>query len=270
MFRRSFVAALLATLGLAATTLPTARADEAGNALARQVRDRPIGKDSYTEGQMILIEQGHTPRARRMRTYQLEPREDEQWTLIRFLEPTDIADTGLLTLDHADADTDQWVFLPAVKKARRIPADRRGGNFVGSDLIYEDLRDRKVEQDTHTITGEELVGKAMCKVLESVPVDAKNSEYSKRISWVHPQTLVALRVDFYQGGSEPVKRMEVKRLQKVQGFWTILETEITDLKTRHSTRMLAESVRYDVGLPESMFNQGVLEDPVQERTLYKP
>ena len=244
-------------------------ADEAGNALAQQVRDRPTGKDSVTAGSMVLLEPGHAPRLRRMQTYQLEQSPDEQWTLIRFSEPADIADTGLLTLDHASGETDQWVYLPAVKKARRIPAERRGGNFVGSDLIYEDLRDRKVDQDVHTILREEKYEGQLCKVLESIPVDKSNSEYSKRISWIHPQTLVALKVDLYTGGEQPSKRMEVKKLQKIQGYWTVLELVITDLKSQHSTRMLADNVVYDKGLPATLFTQAVLEDPIQEAALVK-
>ncbi len=255
-------------LAVALTTLPVF-ADDAGNALAQQVRDRPTGKDSVTSGSMVLLEAGHAPRLRRMRTYQLESSPDEQWTLIRFSEPADIADTGLLTLDHASGETDQWVYLPAVKKARRIPSERRGGNFVGSDLIYEDLRDRKINQDVHTILREEKIEGQLCKVLQSIPVSASNSEYSKRISWIHPTTLVALRVDMYTGGEQPSKRMEVRKLQKVQGYWTVLELVVTDLKSQHSTRMLADSVVYDQGLPSTLFTQAVLEDPVQERSLVK-
>ena len=245
-------------------------ADAEGNALAQQVRDRPTGKDSFTLGSMVLLEPGRAPRVRQMRTYQLEPKNDEQWTLIRFTDPADIADTGLLTLDHASGETDQWVYLPAVHKARRIPSERRGGNFVGSDLIYEDLRDRKVNQDVHTIIGEESVEGQKCKVLQSIPVDSKNSEYSKRVSWIHPQTLVALRVEVYAGGDKPIKRLEVRKLQKIQNYWTVLELAITDLKSGHSTRMLADTVKYDLGFSEKLFSEGVLEDPVQESSYYKP
>ena len=245
-------------------------ADAAGNALAQQVRDRPTGKDSFTQGSMVLLEPGRAPRVRKMHTYQLEPRENAQWTMIRFTDPADIADTGLLTLDHASGETDQWVYLPAVRKARRIPSERRGGNFVGSDLIFEDLRDRKVEADEHTIIGEEAIEGQMCKVLQSIPKDKSSSEYSKRVSWVHPQTLVALRAEVYAGGDKPIKRLEVRKLQKIQNYWTVMELAVTDLKSGHSTRMLADSVRYDIGLPEQMFTVNVLEDPLQEASFYTP
>lgn len=245
-------------------------ADAAGSALAQKVRDRPTGKDSFTRGSMVLLEPGRAPRVRQMHTYQLEPREDAQWTLIRFTDPADIADTGLLTLDHASGDTDQWVYLPAVRKARRIPSERRGGNFVGSDLIYEDLRDRKVEQDEHLIIGEAAIEGQLCTILQSIPKDPKSSEYSKRVSWVHPQTLVALRAEVYAGGDKPIKRLEVRKLQKIQGYWTVLELAVTDLKSGHSTRVLADHVKYDIGLPEQMFTQNVLEDPLQEASFYQP
>ncbi|MBI2382163.1 MAG: outer membrane lipoprotein-sorting protein [Gammaproteobacteria bacterium] len=241
-----------------------ARADEAGSRLAQQVYDRPDGQDAVSSGTMLLAEQGGSPRSRSMHSFVLEKAPGETWSLIRFSAPDDIAGTGLLTQDHPAADSDQWVFLPALSKTRRIPGDRKGGNFVGSDLYYEDLQDRKPDKDSHTLRGTEKFQGQDCQILESVPVSADNSVYSKRVSWIHPQTLIALKVELYEGKASPAKRLEVLKISKVQGYWTVMESKMTNLDTGHSTRISLTKIAYDKNLPDSLFSQQTLEDPARD------
>lgn len=239
-------------------------ADDAGRALAQKVYDRPDGNDAVTTATMTLVEAGSAPRVRSMHSFVLEKSASETWSLIRFSAPEDIAGTGLLTKDHPGADTDQWVFLPALGSTRRIPGDRKGGLFVGSDLYYEDLQDRKVDQDTHRYVGKETFQGVECEVLESVPVDPSNSVYTKRVSWIHPQTLVPLKIDFYQGKATPAKRLEVLKIAKQQGYWTVMESRMTQLETGHQTQIVLQAIRYDRGLPDSLFSQQTLEDAARD------
>lgn len=240
-------------------------AEEAGRQLAQQVYDRPDGKDASLEGQMILTEEGHEPRVRKLYSYRLDKQPGEVWSLIRFTAPADVDGTGLLTLDHQGGETDQWIYLPALDRARRIPSDRKGGRFVGSDLYYEDLQDREVSMDRHRLIGEDTIAGAKTLMLESIPVDPDNSVYSKRVAWIHPDTLIALRVDYYQEGrDEPIKQLTVHRADKVQGYWTVMDSTMTDLQSGHQTRMLTDKIVYDRDLPESLFSQQVLEDPSRE------
>ncbi|HSP00319.1 MAG TPA: outer membrane lipoprotein-sorting protein [Thioalkalivibrio sp.] len=253
--------------GLSALAMSPALADEvAGKRLAQQVYDRADGDDMSTRGAMVLEEQGHAPRTRQMFTYRLDKGYGEVWSLIRFTAPSDIAGTGLLTLDHADGTSDQWVYLPALDRSRRIPAARKGGRFVGSDLVFEDLQDRKVEMDRHRLLGQETVSGVPTLMLESIPVDASNSTYGRRVSWVHQESLLPLRIDFYAPGRDdsPAKRMEVHRLEQVQGIWTVMDSSVTDLGTGHRTRLVMEAVVYDQRLPESLFSSQALEDPARE------
>ncbi len=189
----------------------------------------------------------------------------ETASLIRFVTPTDIAGTGMLTVDHAGDRTDQWIYLPALDRTRRIASSRKGGRFVGSDLYYEDLRDREVAMDHYRLLGKEKFQGATCDVLESVPSDPDNSVYSKRISWIHPSTLIALRVDFYERGkSSPIKRLVVHRIEKIQGYWTVMDSTMTDLSTEHQTRLTVQNVIYDRALPDTLFSREMLADPARE------
>lgn len=247
-----------------------ARADAAGDQLAQRVYDRPNGKDSTAVSTMTLTEKGHSPRIRQLVTYRLEKTRGEVAALIRFTEPGDIAGTGLLTLDHAAGETDQWIYLPAMERVRRISSSRKGGRFVGSDYYYEDLRDRKVAQDQHRIIGREAVNGVACEILESIPVEADSSVYAKRLSWIDPAKLIAMRIDFYEKGPEqPTKRWLLKKLEKIQGYWTVLDSVVTDLESGHQTRLAVEKILYDRRLPQQLFSSRALEDESLEED-YRP
>lgn len=243
---------------------------EAGRELAQRAYDRPDGKDAVSRGIMALIDPGQEPRLRQMYVYRRDAGDGTVDSLIRFTSPPDIENTGLLTLDRVDNETDQWIYLPALDRSRRIASSRKGGQFVGSDLYYEDLRDRPVDKDVHRLLGRDEVNGAPCDLLESVPVDPDNSVYGKRVSCIHPQTLIALRVDFYpKQGDEPIKRSEVHRIEKIQDYWTVMDSTMTDLKSGHKTRTNVEEIVYDQNLPEELFSRQALEDPARQRP-YRP
>jgi hypothetical protein len=245
---------------------PTAvNADATGTELAQRVYDRPDGADSAATITMTLTERGREPRLRRLVTYRLDKGAGSLATLIRFLEPGDVSGTGLLTVDPAAGESDQWLYLPALQRVRRISGDRKGGRFVGSDYYFEDLRDRKVAQDSHRITGQESVGGVRCEVLESVPVDAGNSVYRKRVSCIDPARLLPMRIDLFEKSLDaPSKRWTLNRAEKVQGYWTVMDSTMTDLETGHETRLAVERILYDRGLPDELFSTRFLEDETRE------
>ncbi len=239
---------------------------ERGRALAQQVYDRPDGRDAASGGTMVLTEAGREPRVRQLYSYRRDGAGGEVANLIRFTAPADIADTGLLTIDRADGSTDQWVYLPALGRDRRIPSSRRGGRFVGSDLFYEDLQDRKVDDDRHRWLRQETLEGVATEVLESTPTDPSNSVYGRRLSWIDPETLIPMRVDFYRpGGKTPFKRLRVHKVERIQGYWTVTDSLIEDLESGHRTRLTSERTVYDQNLPERLFSNRALKDSALER-----
>jgi Outer membrane lipoprotein-sorting protein len=245
-------------------------ADPGGQALAEKVYDRPNGRDLTTLGWMVLIEKGHAPRERVLVTYRLEKTRRDTAYLVRFLDPEDISGTGLLVVDEDSGEANQWLYLPALDRVRRISSGRKGGRFVGSDFYYEDLEERHPEEDVHRIVGEESVSGVVCRILESTPVNEDNSVYSKRVSWIDPQTLLPMRVDYYEkNANTPSKRFHLIKKARVQGYWTIMRSGMTDLKSGHETQMIADTVIYDRRLPESLFSTRALADENLEAE-YRP
>lgn len=241
-----------------------------GKALAQAVYDRPNGDDFSSLVVMTLhSKDGHT-RQRVLYSYAKEKGPRERWTLMRFVQPEDVSGTGLLTLDHPGDESDQWLYLPALDKVRRISSSRKGGRFVNSDFFYEDLLDREVEMDHHYLQGTGSVGKVPCELLVSTPRDPANSVYSKRVSCIYRKLLVPLSVELYEKGKKhPSKKMTARRIKKIQGFWTILESTMYDLESGHRTQLLTQKIKYDQGLPDQLFTRRDLTDDSNEQR-YRP
>jgi len=241
-----------------------------GGALAQRVYARSDGKDATSVVTMSLTEEGKTPRVRSMLLFRTSGANKGTSTLIRFTAPADIQGTGLLTQDSADGTSDQWIYLPAMQRVRRVDSNRKGGRFVNSDYYFEDLRDRKPEMDTHRLRAREKLGATLCEVLESDPVDPSNSVYVRRVSWIDPQSLLPLRIDFFERSLEqPSKRLLIVRREQVQGYWTAMDSTLTDLTNGHQTRLVVDRVLYDRGLPATLFTSRALADERVE-SAYRP
>ena len=245
---------------------PTAMADAAGDELAKRIYNRPDGTDQVGRGLMALQQPGKTERVRRLYIYSRQNEQNDFWSLIRFVAPADIKDTGLLSISMNSGQEDQWVYLPALERSRRIPTNRKGGRFVGSDFYYEDLQDRKPDVDSHRILRKEKLEGTPTTVLESIPLDPSNSVYKKRVSWIHEGILLPMRTDFYEENMEqPSKRYRLYRVQKIQGYWTVLDSVMMDLRSNHKTRLVTEVAKYDQNIPESFFSSRALESASTER-----
>lgn len=257
----------LATAGFLTAMLVcvTAFADD-GSKLAQRVYDRPDGKDSTSVVTMSLTEEGKPARVRGMLVFRASASGGQVSTLIRFTDPADIQGTGLLTLDGSDGASNQWIYLPAMQRVRRVDSNRKAGRFVNSDYYFEDLRDRKPTMDTHRLLGRERVGDTDCEMLESVPVDAGNSVYVRRVSWIDPKSLLPMRIDFFErNADQPSKRLLVVKREQVQGYWTVTDSTLNDLASGHQTRLTVGRVLYDRNLPESLFTSRALAEERVEK-----
>lgn len=259
------VLVFLAGLGISAAAV----ADEARQ-LAEAVYGRAAGADLTTLSRMELIEKGRAPRVRELVAYRVKRPGGETAHLIRFTEPTDVAGTGLLSIDKADGSNEQWLYLPALDRVRRIAGDRKGGRFVGSELYYEDLQDRQPSRDRHRLLGKDAVDGVPCDVLESVALERADSVYRRRVSCVDRATALALRVDYYElDDAAPSKRWLLVAKKKHKAYWTVTDSRMIDLASGRETRMVVEEALYDRKLPAKLFTPQALADENLEAE-YRP
>jgi len=235
-----------------------AQAQPAGRDLAQGVYDRYVGDDMTCHQVMELVPADGQARVREL-TITAADRDGLRRSLLRFTSPADIEGTGFLALEDGQGGTEQFLYLPALKRSRRIVAGQKGRSFVNTDFTFEDMERRPVDDSDHTVAGEEAMGGVECWILESKPKPEAESQYSTVRAWVAKDMLVVLRADFFKKGPEPVKRYTVLQMENVQEIWTETKVTMEDLETGHKTVLTTSGVKYNTGVEESAFSVKALE-----------
>jgi outer membrane lipoprotein-sorting protein len=177
----------------------------------------------------------------------------------RFTSPANIEGTAFLTWENKDAEDDQFLYLPALQRVRRIVSSQKSNQFVNTDYTYEDLQSREVEKDVHTILREESYQNYDCWVLESTPKDEDDdTQYGKRIIWIVKDDYLPIKTEFYDKNSHLIKVLSAKRIKQIDGIWTIVEAEMQDLEREHRTLMRTTDITYNAGIPDRVFTQGYM------------
>jgi len=228
-----------------------------GVQIAQKVVDRNEGQDATSKIRMLLIDKRGKKRFRNLISM-VKEYGDVSKSYMRFTSPADIDGTAFLTWENKDRDDDQFLYLPALQRVRRIVSSQKSNRFVNTDYTYEDLQSREVEQDTHTILREEKIDNYDCWVLESIPKNTDDSQYSKRIIWVVKEIYLPIKIKFYDKRNSFFKILTGKNIQKIDGIWTILEAEMKDLKKKHRTLMKTDEIQYNRNIPDEVFTKGYM------------
>jgi len=180
--------------------------------------------------------------------------------LIRFVEPADASGTGLLNHEKKGADDLQWLFLPSLNKARRLAGGDRDGEFMGSDLFYEDMSTQSAEDFNHTLISQVMYNNKQCYLIESVPKPDVNSAYSKMRSWVDIETFVGYKIELYDKKNKLLKTVTSKKIEQIDGIWTTREAVVVTVKKGKAKTILKLLEReYNVDIPDNTFTKQFLE-----------
>jgi len=266
---------LLGSFAILAPGAPAAHADAAvfdgdvpvnGRAVMELVDARDDGDNATQSMEMILIDKNGNTRERTIRSFSRDVGEDTH-SIMFFESPADVKDTGFLTYDYDDdaADDDQWLYLPALKKTKRIASSDKSGSFMGSDFSYADMTDRKLDRYDYRIMESTDVDGVPVWQIESIPNDEDEIEetgYTKSIVFVRKDNFVVIRsVNWVEKGGR-LKYFDVKKLEQVDGIWVPTEMHMTTKKGRatlHKTVLKAHDVRFNQELDEDLFTVRQLE-----------
>lgn len=246
------------TLTLFLFSLPSLALAISGNEISQNVHDRYNGDSSASEMKMILINDKGQEKERTIRTVRKEYGELNK-SMIRFLSPADIKGTGFLVWENADRDDDQFLYLPALRKVRRIASSEKSSRFMGTEVTYEDMENRKVDKDTHTLLSEEIIDGNKVYVVESIPKEGEESQYGKFISWVRPDIWIPVKIEFYDTDDELLKIMTVNKIEEVQDIWTTIQSEMDNVQESRKTVLIIETIKYNVDIPDDYFTERYLE-----------
>jgi hypothetical protein len=250
---------LLVALVLVAQTLTP-------DTVARRVQDRDTGRDSRSEMRMRIFDRQGRVRERSLLILRREGTAGAgDKSLIRFLGPNDIKGTSLLVWEHANADDERFLYLPAIGRVRRVAGEEKQQSFVGSDLSYEDIGGRDIADYTYAFADENATWTApdgarlAAWTLESRAKD-RNADYPRSVSIVLKDRLVIVHADIYNQRNERAKIFDVKRLERVDGIWTALDLVVTNEVQKTRTELTTTAVRYNVGLTDDDFTRRRLEE----------
>jgi len=258
MIRRLVLFLLVAVL-VSLPALASAQTEPTALEVMQKVYNRPTGNDMKATLTMTLINSNGDERVREIKQY-IKDFGDVEKKIMFFVRPADVRNTSFMnwSYDDPNRDDDQWIYLPALKRVKRISSDSKGDYFMGSDFTYDDLGDRKPEEDTHKILREETLNGEHCYVIESIPKD-EDYMYSRTVTWIVKDKWIGLKKEFYDEDGDYLKTLEIKKYEKIKGYWIITETEMHNVQKNHTTRMTLSDVVIDSGIKDNMFTERMMK-----------
>lgn len=234
--------------------------EEKGLAIAVEADRRDQGwVDMQVTMSMILRNARGDENHREMRLKSLEVLEDGDKSIMVFDTPPDVQGTGLLTFSHKVTDDDQWLYLPALKRVKRIASKNKSGPFVGSEFAFEDLSSQEVEKYTYKYLRDETVNGLDCYVSERYPTD-RYSGYTRQTTWIDKEHYRIQKVDYYDRKDKLLKTLTFHNYQQYLGqFWRADSMMMQNHVNNKSTELLWEEYSFQTGLEDRDFNKNALK-----------
>lgn len=227
-----------------------------------------VGKTKTFVGDMLLTLTGEEGKIRERRATmfsELQQNDIDSNLVIRFIYPTDIKGTAFLQIEHSETDDDLWVYIPAMKKVRRIISENKKDSFLGSDFSYGDILPPKPSLYKHKLNGTTLLGGYDCFVVESTPRDdkvRKDYGYGKKISWIRKDNFMEMKVEYYDTSVRLVKtQTTADHRLVVEGDkrWIAIKREMVDHRTNHKSTFSFTKIQVNVPLADDFFSVRTIE-----------
>ncbi len=234
--------------------------EERGLEIAIEADRRDTGfHDSKASMQMILRNKQGDESTRQIRVRTLEQLDDGDKSLTSFDDPADVRGTNFLSFTHKSGPDDQWLYLPALKRVKRISSRNKSGPFMGSEFAYEDLSSQEVEKYTYKYIRDETYQDMECFVVERYPVD-KNSGYKRQVVWLDKQEYRPQRIEFYDRKNAKLKTLGYSGYrQYLDKYWRADEMFMENHQTGKSTRLIWRDYEFQTGLSDRDFNKNSLK-----------
>lgn len=233
---------------------------EKGLTIAKEAKKRDVGwGDSQSELTMVLRNKKGQEVTRQMRNKLLEVDGDGDKGLTIFDTPLDVKGTAFLSFSHILEPDDQWLYLPALKRVKRIASRNKSGPFLGSEFAFEDLSSFEVEKNTYNFLRDEEFAGQMCHVVEMRPTD-KYSGYTRMNVWIDHQHLRVHKIDFYDRRDTLLKTLTMQDYKLyLDKYWRADKQFMVNHKNGKSTDIFIKNLTFNVGLTEADFNESRLQ-----------
>ncbi|MBT3251931.1 MAG: outer membrane lipoprotein-sorting protein [Candidatus Marinimicrobia bacterium] len=220
-------------------------------------------RDSMGEFTMKLINKKGKVRSRTVIQYSQTDDNGLEKSIIKFTAPANVRGVGLLTVEEMDQDN-QWLYLPATKRVRRISSNQKSDNFMGSDFTYEDIERNDLDDYTYNLFGEQIINSIDCYIIESRATSEKilnETEYGFTKMWISKDHFLQIQVNFYNKKNELIKVMRNSEISKLANTdkWRAHHIIMENIKSGHQTELIFKEMQINQGVEESYFTQRYLE-----------
>ncbi len=220
-----------------------------------------IADDEYFMIRMTLVNKRGGERKRQLEQYTMTDSDNNRSSLIKFLAPADIKGTGLLSIEHSSRDDDQWLYLPAFNKTRRISPSNESDYFVGTDFTFEDLNREDLEDFDYSFLADTSFEGAACYHILAVPVSdskLKESGYSKREMLIRKVDFILVSVEFYDRSGELQKIYKSGDIKKIGDKHRAYRMKMKTLKSGHKTILIFNEIKLNQGVDREVFTERYL------------
>ncbi len=235
--------------------------EEKGLAIAREAdrRDNGFG-DFKAHLAMTLTNRQGEESTRVMRIMVLEMPADGDKSLIIFDSPRDVSGTAFLSYSHKKGDDDQWLYLPALKRVKRISSRNKSGSFMGSEFSYEDIASQEIEKYTYKYLRDESLDGQVCFVSDRYPVDRENSGYVRQVVWMDKAEYRPQKVEYYDRKDSLLKTLIFRGYRQYLGkYWRAAQMEMRNHQTGKGTLLTWSDYQFKTGLSERDFDRNSLK-----------
>ena len=219
--------------------------------IMKKVDEQPVPKSSKSTVKMV-IKKGGAERERKILIY-TKSEGEKRYTAMKFLAPSDVKGTAFLQIVEGDK-TVQYLYLPSLRRKRRISSAQEKTSFMGSEMTYEDMKRKNPENYKHKIIKED----ENFWVIETTPKEGIESQYSKAISWVRKKDYVVVKSELYDREGKLFKVIQNEDIRKINGYIIPMKTVIKNVQNGNETLMVVEDINVDLKLPKKYFSPGLL------------
>lgn len=257
---------VLILVALALTSIPVMADDPEARRIMEKVFARDDGDNKVWDMEMFLIDEDGKERVRKARCFSKDQGKDT-FRLMFFVEPPDVKDTAFLTYDYdaVGKDDDQWLYLPALRKTKRIALSTKSNSFMGSDFSFGDLTKGRLDDYEYSLLNEMKIEDDETWVIQSMPRTQKVIDefgYTKSVILVRKDNFFTVRAIHWLKQKNRLKYMDVKSLEVIDGVWVATEIHMTTKereKTLHKTIMRNNNIKLNQNLKESLFTLRQME-----------
>lgn len=234
--------------------------EQRGLEIAQEADRRDSGfVDSKADLTMLLKNRNGDESIRNIRISTLEVEGDGDKSMSIFDKPFDVKGTAFLSFSHKNDSDDQWLYLPALKRVKRIASRNKSGSFMGSEFAYEDVSSQEVEKYTYKYLGEEACGDRQCFMIERFPVD-EYSGYTRQVAWVDAQEYRPAKIVFYDKKNALLKTLIYSNYHQYLGhYWRAEKMFMENHQTGKSTLLTWENYKFGNGFTDRDFDSNSLK-----------